>query len=398
MARHQCMVLTSGMTRQELLEARGTLLAERRYSEARALELAYLSSNPDDHDLQYRAAWTAAALNDYSAAVSHCLVAAKEKANSKYALALSRYLRATGESERADAAEQEANRHLAEERAAFERRRAALRTNSDQIVRHVLSAVVPNWRYANHSISPEPLLLDSLRSFDTDEDPEWMRFANSPVKAGTIVDFGALGRFAVGDPKQVLHKRLSRGIPWELPIAALMMELSARCSPDAVIIDVGANVGSLTIPIARHFAGRVLAFEPVQETYQALCTNLALNDISNVDARRAACSSHSGYGAMFDVSDQNPGIAKLLETPTGDTLVTTIDDEVSAPVALIKMDIEGHEVEALRGASRTLTEDKPLVICEVLPSNTKKTIELFSSFSYAGSRLFRSDWIFHPHS
>ena len=66
--------------------------------------------------------------------------------------------------------------------------------------------------------------------------------------------------------------------------------------PGDVVLDVGANVGTHCVFFARQVgpAGRVLAFEPQRLTFQMLCANIALNDLTNVDCRQAAVGRTPG--------------------------------------------------------------------------------------------------------
>ena len=65
---------------------------------------------------------------------------------------------------------------------------------------------------------------------------------------------------------------------------------AALIEPGDVVVDVGADIGALTVPLARAVgpAGRVLAFEPQPTVFQNLCANLALNDLLHVQAFNAA--------------------------------------------------------------------------------------------------------------
>lgn len=66
--------------------------------------------------------------------------------------------------------------------------------------------------------------------------------------------------------------------------------------PGAVALDVGANIGALTLPLARIMAsgGTVVAMEPQRAAFQLLCPNLALNEIGNVRAIHAAADPTTG--------------------------------------------------------------------------------------------------------
>ena len=74
--------------------------------------------------------------------------------------------------------------------------------------------------------------------------------------------------------------------------AALLTQLLA---PGAIVIEAGANMGAITVPIAKRVGdqGLVYAFEPQMAVFQQLCANLALNDLMNVQAYHAGCGDRT---------------------------------------------------------------------------------------------------------
>ena len=130
-----------------------------------------------------------------------------------------------------------------------------------------------------------------------------------------------------------------------------------------VILDVGANVGAYALLFAQWVGdgGRVYAFEPDPLALQGLRTHIGLNGLGNrVTPVEFAVTDRSGRGrlAVFD----SPGISRLCgnspEAGDGvDAVVTSIDDfctERNIVPDIIKLDVEGAEVDALRGARRTI--------------------------------------------
>ena len=240
-------------------------------------------------------------------------------------------------------------------------------------------------------------MFPSIFEHPCDDVPNWSRQQAILALEGEIVSIEHIGSFRVGDHLQVIHKRLARGMPWELPIVGLLMELAARMDPDALTVDVGANVGTVTIPVAAVSTGKVLAFEPEPTNYADLCGNLNLNELSNVTARQEACSDHAGKGEMKRVLSNNPGMAQLSERESGPISVVTLDAAIDGrPVGLLKMDVEGHERKVLAGAAKTIETSRPLIVCEVLKDNAAELQAAFANLGYAGERIFRSDWLFVP--
>jgi FkbM family methyltransferase len=143
-----------------------------------------------------------------------------------------------------------------------------------------------------------------------------------------------------------------------------------------LVIEVGANMGVLTIPLAAELArhGReMLVFEPQPVIFQQLCANLALNGLMNVKALPYACGQENG-AVRFVVPDYrsrgNFGgtsmHARPLEAKRTETVqCVRLDDLVgSADVRVIKIDVEGFELEVLKGCVGTLERCKPVLYVE----------------------------------
>jgi FkbM family methyltransferase len=142
-----------------------------------------------------------------------------------------------------------------------------------------------------------------------------------------------------------------------------------------LVVDVGANMGAHTVPVAIELArqGRtMLAFEPQPVIFQQLCANLALNGLMNVLALPYACGSEPGVvtfaapdyrreGNFGGVSmSAHGGISAVLTAPCH-----PLDEMVrQSPVALIKIDVEGFELEVLKGARNTIERCHPAMYVE----------------------------------
>ncbi len=147
--------------------------------------------------------------------------------------------------------------------------------------------------------------------------------------------------------------------------------------PDMVALDVGANIGAVACWMARRIGppGRVVVFEPDPDNLAVLRRNLALNGVSNVTVvargawdRPGELEFHAGGGYTSSFCRTSyvrarPERYRVVRVP-----VTTIDAEAAVlglpRVDLIKMDIEGGEGPALRGAAGTLRRWRPVVIVE----------------------------------
>lgn len=133
---------------------------------------------------------------------------------------------------------------------------------------------------------------------------------------------------------------------------------------DDLFVDVGANVGSYTVLAGKVVGARILSFEPIDTTFRHLCDNISLNGLSErVDARRVSVGAKSGIVAMTCHLDTvNHVMAEHDSDPSTLVPQTTLDEALAGRSAfMIKLDVEGYELEVLRGASRTL--DDPALQC-----------------------------------
>jgi FkbM family methyltransferase len=127
----------------------------------------------------------------------------------------------------------------------------------------------------------------------------------------------------------------------------------------SVVLDVGANVGAYAVLFGRWVGaeGRVYAFEPSAAALEGLRAHLALNGVEGVvRAVHAAVSDRPGRAVLAG----GGGSGRLTDdgNPGGETVTTVTIDEFcaarGASPALVKVDVEGWELEALRGARETI--------------------------------------------
>jgi FkbM family methyltransferase len=190
---------------------------------------------------------------------------------------------------------------------------------------------------------------------------------------------------------------------------AVQDELARTLAPGAVVYDVGANVGFLTLIAARLVgpAGHVYAFEPIPANAAAIERNVALNGLANVTVLELALSNHEGE-AVLHIPDVNQGAA-LADVDHGFDPADEITVRIAALDALrlqeqlrdpdvVKLDVEGAELLVLDGMRATLREHRPALICEL--HHTREAIEaLLPALGYEITRVVRDaardDWNEH---
>jgi len=167
------------------------------------------------------------------------------------------------------------------------------------------------------------------------------------------------------------------------------MDKLAKFLPEnPVCVDCGANRGNHTIYYSKILkAKKVYAFEPIEKIYKELLNNVAANNINNVeiynfglgakesviklyseipDSRGAFAFWYEGETTMkpFDM-----GYKKHIDADYITAKSVSLDSIITEHVDFIKIDVEGMEMELLKGAKRIIEESNPVILIEVWGSN-----------------------------
>lgn len=162
--------------------------------------------------------------------------------------------------------------------------------------------------------------------------------------------------------------------------------------------DVGANIGTHTLAIAKSYKEKVSirAFEAQRQIYHMLCGTLAINGISNTKAYLNAVSDRDGEEIEINLPDYNepnnfggvelvPAISsdnhKMIKTSI-DRIKTITLDSFDERVDFIKMDIEGMEKEGLLGSQKTIEAHRPICHIEMLKTDVDFVLSFFQSRNY----------------
>lgn len=145
-----------------------------------------------------------------------------------------------------------------------------------------------------------------------------------------------------------------------------------------VVFDVGANIGTYTLPLARAVgaAGLVVAFEPNRPTRACLRANVRAAHAAQVVVVAAAAGPALGRVTLVS-PNENLGEVHVRPDAAGSIAMTTLDVEAArlrvVEASFIKLDIEGFELEALRGAEHVLRASPRLLVqTELVPSHAAR--------------------------
>ena len=150
------------------------------------------------------------------------------------------------------------------------------------------------------------------------------------------------------------------------------------CVKNKDILDLGACVGDSSFVLSEYTNKKVYAFEPLEKNFMELRQNIELNKVSNIEIVKKGCGeksqnlklSNSKYGGKFaSFEKKRTDMLDCLEYEEGSSVeIISIDDfvkENNLEIGIIKIDIEGYEMNALKGAMETIKNQRPVLLISV---------------------------------
>lgn len=186
-----------------------------------------------------------------------------------------------------------------------------------------------------------------------------------------LVHVSALNNYMYGEPEVRLMRRV--------------------CQVDKIALDIGANIGTYTYFLSRH-AAEVHAYEPNPKLAERL-----IRLYPNVHIRNAAVSDSEGELTLrIPVQNGRPQheLASVAQEFNDNEVVEhiviarTIDSEHHKNVGFIKIDVEQHELEVLKGALETIKDSRPIIMTEATPllydEDLRTTFRFLTDLDYEG--------------
>jgi FkbM family methyltransferase len=187
----------------------------------------------------------------------------------------------------------------------------------------------------------------------------------------------------------------------------IVMTMDELLSLGMVVFDIGANIGEISLYAARRVGeeGSVYCFEPIPALYETLSFNVSRNDLAQAypirmgvsnklgmvpiyrsDSRFADGTVHEGLGTLYPMKNRT--------TPVGEIQLTTLDafceEKQIHRLDLIKIDVEGSELDVLMGGEQTLRRYRPRLIIEVQKQtadasgvNAEDILDYLEKFDYS---------------
>jgi len=246
------------------------------------------------------------------------------------------------------------------------------------------------------------------------------------IEIARLLNRAIVGALSIaGRPSRVVARR--RNVTWKLDLnegidfaiyLGVYQRIPQRVTrwivPGALVLDIGANIGAHSLLLAQAVGphGHVIAIEPTDYGFSCLKANAELNSdllprlilvqaALTTGAERADQGDQTQFFARWPLNDndtqRHPKHMGKLETAKDarffglDTLLAEIRAErsIDQPVAFIKLDVDGHELEVLLGGSKTLAEQRPPILIEIaphvqdeVPGRFQAVLEILSSHGY----------------
>lgn len=175
-----------------------------------------------------------------------------------------------------------------------------------------------------------------------------------------------------------------------------ILQVIDQLPDDAIAVDGGANAGLVCVPIAHRLrarGGRMYAFEPQRTLFHALGGTVALNQLDNLHLLNMGVGGVNGTMKVPDVDygqDADFGQVSLVDARTEGgtpTPVVTLDSLGLPRLDFLKLDVEGMEIDALRGARRLIETHLPWCWVEYWKVGEAPIIATFAGLDYTFYRV-----------
>lgn len=173
---------------------------------------------------------------------------------------------------------------------------------------------------------------------------------------------------------------------------------------DDVFIDVGANIGLMSFYASTIVGnnGKVIAFEPTKKYFDDLIAGIERNEFKNILPLKKGLGKEKGSFPIY-FNNVCPSLIKTSETDTFEIIeIATLDDVLESlkinKVKLIKIDVEGFEIEVVKGGKKLFSGNNAPIVCieyvkdqQMILENGKMALDILKEFnSYRFFQLEKS--------
>jgi FkbM family methyltransferase len=170
-----------------------------------------------------------------------------------------------------------------------------------------------------------------------------------------------------------------------------------------VIIDIGAHIGKYTILASKMTNGKVISIEASKDNFSILKKNIMLNNAKNVLAFNLAITNSNKKVKLYKPNTSGHNTLRRINAPykwvNGTTLDYLLKKLKIEKVDLIKIDVEGTEINVIEGFKEYLIHHKvDNIIIEISKDNIYQVKKIFSSFGYSIKKIENENYIVRPYS
>lgn len=224
---------------------------------------------------------------------------------------------------------------------------------------------------------------------------------SSDIIKENLVEIKSYGKsvvFSIAKPDDHIEKHIANNRQfYELD---LLDELFHRSLPGMRFVDVGANIGNHAIFFSAVAGLNGTAIEPVELNYERLIRNVKLNRLEkNIEILCHAVGEFDTDGEYVSPSNNNLGMCYVIPKNGGNIKIKKIDSLRLKDFHILKVDVEGFEIDVLRGAINSIKKYRPVIICEAADARKFTHIcKFLEGLRYKPSRRYcvTPTYIFEP--
>ena len=236
-----------------------------------------------------------------------------------------------------------------------------------------------------------PIFMLELRSYNQLKKQN-MRIINTlAILPNKIVNIGSAKFYVPNYPIDLIQSEIVENSTfYEID---LLIELQPYIKKNAVVLDIGANIGNHSVYWAvRSDAKKIYSFEPVKDFFKILKKNVEINQLNDkVKIFNIGLSDKKINGSISFYKHTDIGVTRIKQDSNGNLTLDKLDNITfeDNTIDFIKIDVEGHELEVLRGARETLLKYKPTIFIETFPDKKTKVHEYLTKLGYRLEKRFR---------
>jgi FkbM family methyltransferase len=231
----------------------------------------------------------------------------------------------------------------------------------------------------------------------------------TPINNFTVLDT-VYGKWIVNRHAQYHAETfIKTGYPVDPDLTGLMISIVNTLPDNCVVVDGGANTGVVSVPLAhavKDRGGQVYSFEVQRSLFYALCGTAALNDLDNLNVFNCGLGAEATTLSIDNIDYSQPqdfGMVSLVDQSRiqqqqdhSAVDIVPIDQLGLDRLDFLKLDVEGMEIEILKGAENTIRTHRPWAYIEFWTVGKAAVMDWFKDMDYSFYQIKGADVICCP--